>query len=199
MLQITKKTGNRTIPVIQKAMELITGGISFDVSVLPVDQDELKEGTFAAKDSNGLWYPVKAAKLYADAGDTDTQYQVEKGHLFKVGDNIGSLDPSSDAYEITDIDRSNSDYDVITVGTTLGTAFTASNGVYLVQADATGSSWSEKYTPEAIVAHSEYYGDEENPNMIISALVRGSVFDVRLPHTVSPEHKNSLKPLIRFV
>lgn len=199
MLSINKKQGNRMLPVIQNKLELLAGGISVDPAALPDNIVELKEGAFMAKDTgNGLWYPVKAAKLYADAGSTDTQYQVEKNHLFKAGDYIGSNDPSSDAQTITSIDRSNADYDVIHVDTTLGTAFTASNGVYLVQADATGSNWSKKYTPEVVTAHTENFEGEENPNLFISALVRGTVLEARLPYAVAPDHKTDLQPIIQF-
>jgi hypothetical protein len=92
---------------------------------------------------------IKTAVLYADATNTATDYQVKKGHQFVVG-NYFAATVGSKAYAITAIDTSNDDYDVITVGTTLGAALTA--GQVFFQSSATGASAAALFvTPTGLI------------------------------------------------
>ncbi|GAA4328531.1 hypothetical protein GCM10023184_18460 [Flaviaesturariibacter amylovorans] len=118
---------------------------------------------------------LKTAKLAANATNVATTYNVEKGHHFKVGDNFGAV-IGGKAYPITAIDTSNANYDVFTVGTTLGVALVAGDALF--QSSATGASAAAlMVTPNGLV----YEGITVEENAPLSAVIRGTVYERRIP------------------
>lgn len=143
-MTVKRRKDVRTPLVFMHKIADIRGGVSVNVTELGCDY--LPEGTVLSEPVSGVCHVVKRATLTADATNTDTSYKVAKGHPFVVGDVI-MLAANAKAYAITAIDKTtNSGYDTITVGTTLGAA--ASIGDQLMQAKTAGASGSElKYKP----------------------------------------------------
>jgi len=122
-----------------QAYELATGGFTLDTTNL-VAGAEVPAGSVMCYDEEERKAKVlKVAELYADATDAATDYKVKKGHILKVGDDIGVV-IGGKAYAITAIDTTNADYDTVTVATTLGVALTAANGVVLFESSANGAA-----------------------------------------------------------
>ena len=84
--------------------------------------DELPPIVIVVKDpETGLYHVLKTA-MASDAGN-ETTYKVSKNHLFGVGDFVtigGALTGASD--KITAIDKSNAEFDTITLEATIGAA-----------------------------------------------------------------------------
>lgn len=194
-MYVKKESEYQNHPFVISILEDLVGGLTIGKNAL-ASTDELKAGALVGKDANGLGQVVKTAKLHADAANTDTDYQVEKGHEFKVGDVlVASVLTGSTAYAITAIDTSNADYDVLTVGTTLGIALSA--GDLFVEADAVNTSAGEasfKYEPIGFTLGSI---DLSVDNQAAGVLVRGTVKEDLLPYPVDDTIKGKLS-LIRF-
>lgn len=182
-------------PVIEKIIEDVQGGGTIARAGIKGVIDELPPGAIVGKDSNGLYHVVKTAKMKTAANSTATDYQVEKGHLLKVGDivTVGS-DLKKPSADITAIDKTNTDYDVITVSTTL-TAAAVDAVLVLAEATAAAGSAKLKYIPEAVTMNKV---DTTVANQQSGLLVRGSVNEAVMPYPVDSAIKEKL-PLIRFV
>lgn len=186
-------------PGIEKILEDVTGGgtiarADLDVSFADVKLDELPPLVIMGKDSNGVYHAVKTAEMHADAAADATTYQVKKNHLFKAGDKITKSGLAGIANTISSIDKSNDDYDVITVASTLAAA---SDGDVLVlaNADADAGSAAYKYTPACITMNKV---DLTVANQSSGLLVRGTVNESVLPFPIDTNLKSALS-YIRFV
>jgi hypothetical protein len=143
-MQTTKIGFKRTyagtsIPVFQldKGFDLVQGGFVLDITGL-ANGTILYRGTPLVYDEaarTAVCLPV--AKIHANATNSATTYQIEKGSNLLVGQNF-AVTSGGAAYAITAIDTSNSAYDVVTVGTTLGVAVTA--GQFAFGSTATGAT-----------------------------------------------------------
>lgn len=160
-----------------------------------VSTDELKPGAVVGEDANGLMHVVKTLKVYENAANNVTAYKVYKGSEAKVGDAIATNKFASAAVAITAIDKTNADYDAVTVGATLGVAVVA--GEVLVQANATAAAGAGvyKHTPVGITMNAV---DLSVSNQQSGILVRGTVNESLLPYPVNAGIKEKLS-LIRFV
>lgn len=124
-------------PGIEKIIEDVIGGGTIDRQDLRnalfngKSLDELPPIVIVVKDpETGLYHVLKTA-MASDAGN-ETTYKVSKNHLFGVGDFVtigGALTGASD--KITAIDKSNAEFDTITLEATIGAA---AKGQVLVQA-----------------------------------------------------------------
>lgn len=182
-------------PVIVKIIEDVVGGGTIARANLKGVIDELPPGVVVGKDANGLYHPVKTAKIVVPAAAAATEYKVAKKTIFKVGEIValgGSLEGA--AVAITAIDRSDIDFDKITVGATLGAAPV---GSLLVQADEAADAGDAKlkYKPEAITMNKV---NTTVANQQSGLLVRGTVNEAVMPYPVDDAIK-VLLPLIRFV
>ena len=191
-MQNTKKTETLGKLVFVTKIEDIPGGVT--VAVSDLTQTYVAAGTPIGPDNNGLYHVIKTAKATASATNTATDYQVAKGHNFKVGDFL-AVKPGAKAYAITAIDTTNTGYDVLTVGTTLGLA--VSNGAVLIQALAESASTSSgfKYTP-TLLTNNDFdvvIGD----NHLVGAWRRSTVKEANAP-AVSAEIKAAM-PLTQWV
>ena len=115
-------------PGIVKELEDVVGGGTIDRSELRAalfsgkTLDELPPLTPVMKDSEtGVYHVIKTARVYEAA--STAKYKVEKKHLFVVGDAVtlgGAFDKASDV--ITEIDKSDPKFDLITLAATIGAA-----------------------------------------------------------------------------
>ena len=182
--------------MLEKLIEDLPGGGTIEPDDFKSDTEEMSEGAILAVDANGLHHLVKTAELFEAAAVDATTYKVKKNHEFKVGNFFMDAAKTSKAYAITAIDTSNVDYDVITVGTSLGVIL--AEGAVMVEAAAKATSTgggSYKYTPEGIALNSV---DLTKDNLGCGILVRGTVVESLLPYPVNSNIK-ALLPLIRFV
>ena len=187
-MTVTRRKDTKTPRVFMHKIADIRGGVSVNVSELT--QDFLPEGSILSVPSNGVSHVVKTATLQADATDSATEYKVLKGHNFKVGDVI-MLATNAKAYAITGINTSNSAYDVLTVGTTLGLA--ASAGAFLMEAAEAGASGSAfKYQPQSLSGTGKPV--VPNTNLDVDAWVIGVTKGHPLPDAVA----SVLKGIINY-
>jgi hypothetical protein len=179
---ISRKLNTGTIPVWQRVEELaqggflldITGYASFDASG---NQLYIPAGTpmvfdEAARTAKAL----KVGVFAANATNTATDYQVSKGHQYKVGDYFSAL-PGAKAYAITAIDTSNANYDTISVGTTLGTAVTT--GQFNFASSTTGAS-NSSYGGVNGVLYDDAKIEAGKP---VSIVIRGTAYARRVPYS----------------
>jgi len=184
---------------VEKILEDIPGGLTVAQADFQSDTEEMLEGALIGVDANGLGHIFKTAELYEDETDAETDYKVLKDHEFVVGDFITDSGLDGAAYAITEIDTSNNDYDVLTVGTTLGHAM--SEGECLVQATAEAAAGSAalKYTLKGI-AMDQVDLTDDNDNLGCGVLVRGTVNESLMPYPVDDNIKAmTAMALIRFV
>ena len=115
-------------PGIEKILLDVIGGGTIDRSDLRSavfaegKADELPPLTPVVIDpATGVYHVVKTARVYEAA--SAAKYKVEKKHLFAVGDAVtlgGAFDKASDV--ITEIDKSDPKFDLITLAATIGAA-----------------------------------------------------------------------------
>lgn len=171
----------------------VPGGIT--IASADFAQDAIiPRGSFAGKDNNGLYHVIKIASLQANATNSATQYNVLKGHFYKVGDVIAAI-VGGKASEITAIDTSNATYDVVTVGATLGVALTAGDGLFEALVATTGTDSASKYTPVVVTAVSIQI-DKNNTN-VVGAWYSADMYASRVPKL--PASFLALVPRIRQV
>ena len=193
-MQNVKTTESRGDVVFQSTLETRPGGLTLAIADLV--EDVIYAGTPIGVDSSTkLGHIVKCAEMQATATDSATDYRVIKGHHFKVGDHICSAEGAK-AQTILTITTTETDYDTITVGTTLGVE--VADGAWLYQsASASQSTGSDlKYDPIGLIGedHDVTSGD----NILCSVVVRGSVIKDNLAPAVGTVITAKL-PLIRFV
>lgn len=169
---IKRQGENRQVPAIIQNLADIPGGATIAIADL-IPGVPLHEGSCIGKGSDGLFHLIKTAKVTENAGSTATSYKIAKGHHFKVGD-ILAAGVGSAGYAITAIDQSNSNYDTVTVDTTLGAA---TAGAVLVQGAAAGASAALKYAPLAITGEPKDVipGDNLWVPAVVIGTVKGSV------------------------
>lgn len=167
--------------VFHKMIEDLQGGVTVSVADY-TDGFILPAGSVVGKGSNGLFRILKTAKLTANATNTATTYSVAKGHGFKVGEFLASA-TGAKAYAITAIDTSDAGFDVLTVGTTLGVALTAGQGLFKALGQATSNTSEFFVTPYAVTGQDLKLiaGD----NNFIDAYIRATLFEVNAPVATS--------------
>lgn len=191
-MKISKTTETASNVVFDSILEVHPGGGV--VSISDLTQTLLAAGTPVGKDANGLWHVEKTAEMQDAATNSATAYKVKKGHNFKVGDIIttGLL---KIAYPITSITTTETAYDTLNVGTTLGVALSAGDILIQATAQATGNTSAYKYTPIGLVAQD--YDVVTGDNLAAAIVVRGSVKTALAP-PIHTDIQSTLKT-IRFV
>lgn len=171
-------------PIVHKIAD-IRGGVTVDVSELT--QDYLPAGTPISKPVSGVCHVVKYAILQANAANDATVLKVLKGHNLKVGDKVFAVSGGKN-YGISAIDTSNSAYDEITVGTTLGVALTAGAAIYQGVATTGASAGAFLYEPFAIVGTGSLV--VANTNIITDAWIHAVTCGNELPPLIASGLKN---------
>ena len=190
-------------PGIEKIIEDVIGGGTIDRRDLQNVQfngkalDELPPLVVVVKDPDtGLYHALKTALVSEDAAAASTAYKVAKNHLFGVGDFVtvgGALSGASD--KITAIDKSNAEFDTITLEATVGAA---TKGAVLVQVKDKQAAKAAKlpYDGELVITMNKV--DLTVANQQSGLLVRGTVNESCMPFPVDKDLK-ALMPFIRFV
>lgn len=190
-LKLKREFGVDQIPVFQKEFEVAQGGFKLETNGLPPDE-LVTPGTPVGFDEVTRKVTVlKSAVLCENSGDDATEYKVKKGHFLTVGEDLGA-EIGGAAYAITEIDKSNSDYDVITIGTTLGVALSV--GDVLFKSSANGASAGALHLePKGLLFDNAKIED----NASCGVVLRGTVYKRRVANGVHPAVIDVL-PLIVF-
>lgn len=187
-LHVTKTVLNAGKVIWQKVLETVRGGFRLDTTGL-TDGATIPGGSlFTFDESTRVARLIKTATLQAPATASATTYRVLKGHLFAIGDNIAHT-LGGTAYPITAIDKTNADYDEITVGTTL--AGTPAAGAALFQSTATGAS-AATAEPNGLL----YEDTDVSSHADVAIVSRGTVYARRIPGV--PVTLRAKLPLIIF-
>nr|DAL15347.1 MAG TPA_asm: Head fiber protein [Caudoviricetes sp.] len=179
-------------PGIEKIIEGVIGGgtiarTDFAGAIFKgVPLDELPPLVIVVQDeTTGIYHALKTAKVTTAAVAAAVEYQVKKNHVFAVGDVVtvgGSFAGAADT--ITKIDKSNADYDVITVEGSIGAA-AVDAVLVLAKAKATAGAVVPKYGTKT----SELYITMSKVNLTVAnqsagLLVRGTVNGKVLPFPI---------------
>jgi len=181
----------------EESVYKLTSGFTFDRAALKDGVDTLEKGALLALDFSAHTAKlVKTAKLNADATDSATNYQILKNHQLKVGEYL-AVTKGGAAYAITTINTSNEGYDVITLGTTLGVALTADDGIVFFESSAEGADVAaEKNVANGILMHDQKL---EEHNAINAAAQIFEIIEAKLPYAVHSLNKESLGARFLFV
>lgn len=142
-------------------------------------------------------------EVYEDATNTATEIKIKKdsvkyGNLAKVGMVLmkqpSAVDGTGSAYAITAINTDNADYDVITLGTTLGVTLTA--GDLLAAADSAGASGKKLKYVANYVSYASVYVHDDELKYGITATYGGRLYDRRIRKIDDTE--KALMPQIKF-
>ena len=180
-------------PGIEKIIEDVIGGGTIDRRDLRnalfngKSLDELPPIVIVVKDpETGLYHVLKTALVSEAAAADATAYKVAKNHLFGVGDFVtigGALTGASD--KITAIDKSNAEFDTITLEATIG-----------AKDKQAAKAAKLPYDGELVVTMNKV--DLTVANQQSGLLVRGTVNESCMPFPVDKDLK-ALMSFIRFV
>lgn len=163
-LKITRSADSRVIKAITQRVADIPGGVT--VSIADLGGTALKEGTPLSYGTDGMYHVCKTALILSDATNSAVAYDVAKGHHFKVGDRFAT--EGANGQLITAIDKTtNTDKDVITVGTTLGVAITAASKTVAFESAAGNKVLA--HVPNAIAGSNQDV--ESGENLFVDAWV----------------------------
>jgi hypothetical protein len=192
-LQIVRTDGLSGQEVFQKILEDVPGGGTLKITELKAATTWLNKGApVQYVESTRVVNLVKTALLYANATDSAVEYQVGKNHEFKVGEYLAGV-VGGKAYAITEIDTSNALYDILTVGTTLAVAWTATDIVVLFISSATGASVAAyTYTANGILRSGVKIDQANTAATAVAIVTRGTVYERRLPFSLSAKIKTAL-------
>ncbi|MGA6117432.1 hypothetical protein [Sphingobacterium anhuiense] len=172
----TDSTGD--IPVWQgtgKDIQLAQGGFLFEKGGL-ADGTIIKAGTpMVFNETTRKAMFLATGKVVENAAADAVSYKVAKDHTLKVGDNFAAK-PQGAAYPITVIDKSHIDYDLVTVGTTIG-AVTANSLVFA--SSTTGAANSSFGAVNGLLYRDQKIDDGES----CSVVIRGTVYARRVPYS----------------
>lgn len=165
MLHIKRAKDNRVVKCIVHRIADIPGGVT--VSVANLGGNDLFEGTPIGVGANGLFVVCKTAQIITKAEASATQYEVAKGHHFKVGDRFAT--DACNGKQITNIDKSNPAKDVITLAATLGAVVNPNTCAF----ESSGENKTLKVVPGAIVGSN--MSVEPGENLFVDAWVHAVV------------------------
>jgi hypothetical protein len=188
-LQQTKTTGSGSVPVFVNKLEVATGGFSLVNTGLTAG-DIIPAGSPVKVSETARTATLsKTAIAQANATNSATDYRVVKGHKLAVGDYFARTEGSK-AYAITAITTTETDYDTITIGTTLGAAATAGD-VYFESSAEGASAAAVKNLPNALLENDSIVASDEG----VSVVIRGTVYERRIPGLITAM-KTALKGIL---
>lgn len=176
-LRIDRRQDERVVHACTHMLADIPNGVTVCSSDL-VAGVPLLEGTAIGKDAAGLFHAVKTAQLTEAADDSAVSYKVKKGHHFKKGDFVMAK-VGANAYAITAIDTSETAYDTITVGTTLGVEVKQGGALVQAEKESADSTSAFKYIPKAMTGDS--YDVKELDNHLVAAVTIGQFKESVIP------------------
>lgn len=187
MMQIKKEYIPSGVPIWQsKNTQVAQGGFTLNDAAFATEGLVIPAGIPIGFDESTRIATIgKFAVAQASATNSAVEYKVLKGHKLAVGMSIVS-GAAGTARAITVIDTTNADYDLITVGTTLGVVIAVGDSIYV--ADAGYTKLKGLLYEDAII--------DSNGVADISVVLRGTVYARRIvpvPATVQAK-----LPLIIF-
>lgn len=190
MIGLVRTKTTIEVPVFQKEIEVAQGGFSLDQTGLAAG-DTIPAGTVLNFDeATRVAKVLKTATVHATAASNATEYQVKKGHLFKVGDKIAKV-AGGVATTISAIVTTNADHDVITVAATLTAA--AEWDVLFESATTGATAAGLAVAPKGLLRSS--LDIVAGFNHQVGAVIRGTVYSRRIPGA-SAEVKAALPHVI---
>lgn len=188
-------------PGIEKIIEDVIGGgtiarTDFAGTIFRgVPLDELPPLVIVVKDeSTGVYHVLKTAAMQTAASAGDTEYKVNKRHLFAVGDAVTIGSDFSKAVDlITTIDKTDPDFDLITLAGTIGAA-PVGNIMVLAKTQATDGNAEMKYgdtNSDLVITMNKV--DLTVANQSSGLLVRGTVNGSVLPFPIDDVLKTKLR------
>lgn len=156
---------------------------------------ELPPLVIAVKDeSTGIYHALKTAEVSEAAAAAATEYKVKKNHLFAVGDAVtvgGAYSGASDV--ITNIKKSDPDFDIIIVDGSVGAA-PAGSVLVLAKAKAAAGSAAPKYgTKDSELPVTMNKVDLTVANQSSGLLLRGTINGSVMPFPVDATLKARLR------
>ena len=197
-MRVTKTTGIGFKPVFLSILEGIVGGVKLATTELPTNVYRLPRGTLLSTTSTAKVYqPLKVAKSCETqtAGTALRFTRNDNPLLFKVGEFIAKYAATTGS-TITRITNSANTV-VIATSSSLGTLATATRILEVAAAGAT----LKKYTPSAILKDTVTVREEDGTtldNVLVAAVLRGSVQESALDYYVTAADKTSLDDRLRF-
>ncbi|WP_293925455.1 hypothetical protein [Sphingobacterium sp. UBA6320] len=196
-LKITERRDTPQILIEVSYFEDFPGGGTLNTTGLK-QGDVIQRGVLGnINEATRLFSVLKTFVVAENAANNAVNIKVKKvineqPNLAVIGD-IVSFSVGGTAYAITAIDTSNSDYDTITIGTTLGVALPA--GSVLFESSASGA------TAGALKVDVNGWLREDadvDQNEFVSVGRRGTLYERRLPFAVPQAVKDKLQGLIVF-
>lgn len=164
-LVIKRAKDNRVVKCVLHRIADIPGGVT--VSVANLGGSALFEGTPLGVGKDGVYSVCKTAQIIATANATATQYEVAKGHHFKVGDRFATAE--CNGQPIASIDKSDSAKDVITLSKTLGAEVNPNTCAF----ESSGENKTLKVVPSCVAGSN--MDVENNESLFVDAWVIGVV------------------------
>lgn len=175
-LTIKRKEDKRVVHACTHNLADIPNGVTVKSAEL-VSGSILKEGTAIGKGSDGLYHVEKTALVVEAVAASGTSVKIAKGSHFKVGDFVMSA-VNGKAYAITAIDTTNATYDIVTIGTAIGSI--AKNAIImLADGEHASSGAAFKFAPKALTGDS--YDVEALSNHLVSAVTIGQFKESVIP------------------
>lgn len=188
-MNLKKAIASYGVVIWQFILETAQGGFSLDITGL-TEGGNLPGGSLISFDeSTRVAKVVKSATVQANAPNNAVNIRVNKGHLFKVGDNLARTIGGA-AYAITAISTTDPGYDQVTVGTTLGVALTAGDALF--QSNTSGATAAATLTLKGLTKEDYLIASHTD----VAVVMRGTVYARRIP-AVAAELRAKL-PLLIF-
>jgi len=172
----TSTTGD--VPVFQghgEDLQVAQGGFKLDVTGLAAGAI-IKAGTpMQFDEATRVAKPLTTGRVVENAASNAVNYKIAKGSRLKTGDYFAAK-KGDKAYAITAISTDNADYDVVTVGTSIG-ALTAGDMVFA--STATGASNAAFGAVNGLNYRDQAVADGES----VSVVIRGTVYARRVPYS----------------
>lgn len=147
-------------PFWREEVKILPGGFK-PVQDFPVGT-KLYRGTFVSVLPGLTCAVVKIGKVVT--GGTTTKPRVAKDSYYEVGDKVIKAGETT-VKTISAIDRSNADYDVITLNSALTGLV---EGDILVEADDSGETAKQKYVANAVLAEDKEFKAESFPTLDVA-------------------------------
>lgn len=195
-LQIKKKADKPSFPVFITVHEDYPGGVTLDMAGLTEGDVILAGALLSVDESTRLAKVLKTALIVENAAAGATTYKIAKlvknqPHLIKKAE-VFAKAVGGPSYAISDLDVSNADYDVITVGTSLGAM--AVGDVLFNSAASGANAGALKYNVNGqLRSHAEVSQNEFVPVVRV-----GTCYNRRLPYAAPQAVKDALKGQIIF-
>ncbi|MCG7281766.1 hypothetical protein MHJ94_10735 [Chryseobacterium taklimakanense] len=168
-MRIERFTESRRIPAIYHKIADLPAGVAIRTKDFP-NGGHIPEATPLYVGNDGLYNAALSAKVVETAAADAVTYTVEKGSLLKVGDKLQKTKTVS--VNITGIDTTDPNKDVITVDATLG-------------AKNAGDVVAQFYTGEPVAITGESVTFRQGDNVWVSAWVIAVVNKNIMPEPLS--------------